>query len=39
MAVIDPYLMVQHLTLNPNDLKFKVPFSMSVSGPTQGEKY
>ena len=36
MAVIDPYLMVQQLTLKPNDLKFKVPFSLSVSGPTQG---
>jgi hypothetical protein len=36
MASINPSLIVQHITIKPNDLKFRVPFSLSVSGPTQG---
>jgi hypothetical protein len=36
MEEIDPKLLVQSVSLSDNDLKLKTPFSLSISGPSQG---
>jgi hypothetical protein len=36
MEEIDPRLLVQTVTLSDDSLKLKTPFSLSISGPSQG---
>jgi hypothetical protein len=37
-TAINPQMTVQKLTLEPDTLRFRVPFAMVVSGPSQGGK-
>jgi hypothetical protein len=36
MEEINPKLLVQSVTLSEDALKLKTPFSLSISGPSQG---